>query len=254
MTSDIVQRGAGAIAPAAERDVMDLLARAVEAGASVEALERLVALKERVDRERARRAFFEALAAAQEEMPEVPKARTAQIATRSGVSYSYRYAALEDITRVVRPVLARHGLSYAWDVAQGDGTLIVTCVLRHVDGHEERASFPVPVDSGARMSAAQANGAALTYGRRQSLVAVLGLTTADEDIDGAGDVMESNRITPQQAADLDALIDEVGADRQRFLAWAGVERIEDLPADRYATAVRMLERRRGAIGRGWARP
>src|SRR5690606_22537131 len=144
MATEIVQRGAGAIAPAAERDVMDLLARAVEAGASVEALERLVALKERVDRERARRAFFEALSRAQEEMPEVPKARTAQIATRSGVTYSYRYAALEDITRVIRPVLARHGLSYAWDVAQGDGVLIVTCVLRHVDGHEERASFPVP--------------------------------------------------------------------------------------------------------------
>ena len=244
MTSDIVQHGAGAIAPAAERDVMDLLARAVEAGASVEALERLVALKERVDRERARRAFFEALTRAQDEMPEVPKARTAHIATRSGVSYSYRYAALEDITRVIRPILARHGLSYAWDVAQGDGTLIVTCVLRHVDGHEERASFPVPVDSGARMSAAQANGAALTYGRRQSLVAVLGLTTADEDIDGAGDIPDNNRITPQQAADLDALIDEVGADRQRFLAWAGVERLEDLTPSKYQAAVRMLERRR----------
>src|SRR5690606_10327152 len=235
-------------------EIMGLLARAVEAGASVEALERLVALKERVDAEQARRAYFEALAAAQEEMPEVPKSRTAQIATRSGASYSYRYAALEDITRTIRPILRKHGLSYAWDVTQGENALVVACVLRHVDGHEERASFPVPVDSGARMSAAQANGAALTYGRRQSLVAVLGLTTADEDIDGAGDIPDNNRITPQQAADLDALIDEVGADRQRFLAWAGVERIEDLPADRYATAVRMLERRRGAIGRGWVRP
>jgi len=246
MATGIVQRGAGAIAPAAERDVMDLLARAVEAGASVEALERLVALKERVDRERARRAYFEALAAAQEEMPEIRKSRTAQIATRAGGSYSYRYAALEDITRAIRPVLRRHGLSYSWDVTQGDGALIVTCVLRHVDGHEERASFPVPVDTKAAMSDAQKNGAALTYGRRQSLIAVLGLTTADEDVDGAGGTAApSDRITPQQAADLDALIEEVGADRQKFLQWAGVQRIEDLPAEKYAVAVRMLERKRG---------
>lgn len=245
MATEITRRAEGAVAPVGDGEIMGLLARAVEAGASVEALERLVALKERVDAEQARRAYFEALAAAQEEMPEIPKKRTAQIATRSGGSYSYRYAALEDITRTIRPILRKHGLSYAWDVTQAEGALIVTCVLRHVDGHEERASFPVPIDSGARMSAAQANGAALTYGRRQSLIAVLGLTTADDDVDGADVGAPSDRITRQQAADLDALIDEVGADRQKFLAWAGVERIEDLPADRYATAVRMLERKRG---------
>jgi len=245
MATEIVQRGAGAIAPAAERDVMDLLARAVEAGASVEALERLVSLKERVDRERARRAYFEALSAAQEEMPEIRKSRTAQIATRAGGSYSYRYAALEDITRAIRPVLRRHGLSYSWDVTQGDGALIVTCVLRHVDGHEERASFPVPVDTKAAMSDAQKNGAALTYGRRQSLIAVLGLTTADDDVDGADAGAPSATITPQQAADLDALIDEVGVDRRKVLQWAGVGRLEELPAEKYGVVVRMLERKRG---------
>jgi len=245
MATEITRRAEGAVAPVGDGEIMGLLARAVEAGASVEALERLVALKERVDRENARRAFFEALSRAQDEMPEIPKRHQASIVTKSGAAFSYRYAALEDITRVVRPVLARHGLSYAWDVTQGENALVVTCVLRHVDGHEERASFPVPVDSGARMSAAQANGAALTYGRRQSLIAVLGLTTADDDVDGADVGAPSDRITRQQAADLDALIDEVGADRQKFLAWAGVERIEDLPADRYAIAVRMLERKRG---------
>lgn len=245
MATEIVQRGGGAIAPAGERNVMDLLYHAIESGAPVDALERLVALKERVDRENARRAFFEALSRAQDEIPEIPKRHHASIVTKSGAAFSYRYAALEDITRTIRPILRKHGLSYAWDVTQGENALVVTCVLRHVDGHEERASFPVPVDSGARMSAAQANGAALTYGRRQSLIAVLGLTTADDDVDGADVGAPSDRITRQQAADLDALIDEVGADRQKFLAWAGVERIEDLPADKYATAVRMLERKRG---------
>lgn len=241
---EITRRAEGAVAPVGDGEIMGLLARAVEAGASVEALERLVALKERVDRENARRAFFDALSRAQDEMPEVPKSRTAQIATRSGASYSYRYAALEDITRTIRPVLRRHGLSYAWDVTQGENALVVSCVLRHVDGHEERASFPVPVDSGSRMSAAQANGAALTYGRRQSLIAVLGLTTADGDVDGADVGAPADRITPQQAADLDALIDEVGADQRKFLQWAGVERLEDLTQDKYQAAVRVLERRR----------
>jgi len=243
---EITARNGTAIAPVgAEAEITALLRHALDAGASVEALERLVALKERVDDRAARAAFFEALAAVQEAMPEIPKKRTAKIATRSGGEYSYRYAALEDITRVIRPILRRHGLSYSWDVTQGEGALIVTCVLRHVDGHEERASFPVPVDTKASMSDAQKNGAALTYGRRQSLVAVLGLTTADDDVDGADVGAPSNTITAQQAADLDALIDEVGADRAKFLRWAGVNSVADLPADRYAKAVEMLERKRG---------
>src|SRR5690606_5096862 len=143
------------------------------------------------------------------------------------------------------PILKRHGLSYSWDVVQGEQALIVTCILRHVGGHEERASFPVPIDTSARMSAAQANGAALTYGRRQSLIAVLGLTTADDDVDGADVGAPSATITPQQAADLDALIDEVGVDRRKVLQWAGVGRLEELPAEKYGVVVRMLERKRG---------
>lgn len=244
---EITTHDGTALAPAgADSEITALLRHALDAGASVEALERLVALKERVDDRNARAAFFEALAAVQESMPEIQKKRKATIVTRGGGTYEYRYAALEDITRTIRPVLRQHGLSYSWDVAQSDGALIVTCVLRHVDGHEERASFPVPVDNKAAMSDAQKNGAALTYGRRQSLVAVLGLTTADDDVDGAEVGAPSAAITAEQAADLEDLIEEVGADKQKFLQWAGVDRLIDLPANRYRKAVQALERRRGA--------
>lgn len=244
---EITTRDGTALAPAgADSEITALLRHALDAGASVEALERLVALKERVDDRNARAAFFEALAVVQESMPEIPKKRTAKIATRGGGSYAYRYAALEDITRTIRPVLRQHGLSYSWDVAQSDGALIVTCVLRHVDGHEERASFPVPVDNKAAMSDAQKHGAALTYGRRQSLVAVLGLTTADDDVDGAGVGGAADTITAEQAADLEDLIEATGVDRAKLLRWAGVSSLADLPADRYAQALKLLERKRGA--------
>lgn len=247
MGVEITTRAGAAIAPAAvDGEITALLRHALDAGASVEALERLVALKERVDDRQARASFFDALAAVQEECPAIQKRRTAKITTRAGGSYSYSYAALEDITRTIRPIMRKHGLSYSWDVTQGDGALIVACILRHVEGHEERASFPVPVDSKATMSDAQKNGAALTYGRRQSLVAVLGLTTADDDVDGSDVAGSADAITKDQAADLDALIEEVGADRQKFLRWAGVKNLSDLPASRYGKAVQMLERKRGA--------
>jgi hypothetical protein len=117
----------------------------------------------------------------------------------------------------------------------------VVCVLRHIDGHEERSRFPVPMKTDAAMSDAQKAGAALTYGRRQSLVAVLGLTTADEDTDAPAEVAF---ITDSQAADLEALASEVKADRAAFLKFLGVSSFAAIPAARYREAVASLERKR----------
>jgi len=233
-----------ATVPAPEQS---LVALAIEKGVDVEILERLVALQERVTERNARAAFFEALSKFQEDAPEIRKSKTANIVSkRTGASFSYRYAPLEEISRGIRPMLRKHGLSYHWDIpGLAAGVMQVCCVLRHVEGHEERSTFPVPVDGGDRMSAAQANGAALTYGKRQSLVAVLGLTTADDDNDGAGDAADTAElVTDAQAADLRALMREVKADEPKFLRWLKVASVEELPAARYREAVTALEQKR----------
>lgn len=229
-----------------------LVRLAIEKGVDVEVLERLVALQERVTERNARAAFFEAVAAFQEECPEIAKSKTANIATRGGAGYGYTYAPLEEIARTIRPVLKRHGLSYSFDAALSGEVMQVVCVLRHVEGHEERASFPVPVDTKAAMSGAQKNGAALTYGRRQSLIAVLGLTTADPDTDAPeparrrrGPAPGEATITDQQLADLEVLAAEVGADVARFCAWLGVGALAEIPAAQYERAVQALEAKRG---------
>jgi hypothetical protein len=234
--------GGGLPAPAGE--VSELVSLAIREKVPVEVLERLVALQERVTERNARMAFFEAVAAFQEEVTEIPKSRTAKIATRGGSSYSYTFAPLESITRTIRQPLRNHGLSYSWDTEPGErpDVLDVVCVLRHIDGHEERSRFPVPMKTDAAMSDAQKAGAALTYGRRQSLVAVLGLTTADEDNDAPA--QETAYVTDSQAADLGALADEVGADRDKFLGFLGVESFGEIPAARYKQAVAALERKR----------
>lgn len=226
--------------------VSGLVRLAVERGVDVEILERLVGLQERVTERNARAAFFGAIAQFQDECPPISRSKKAKITTRKGTNYEYTYAPLEEIARTIRPHLQSHGLSYSWTVDGVDRGLIVTCVLRHIDGHEERSSFPVPIDTSAAMSDAQKNGAALTYGRRQSLVAVLGLTTADEDVDGAKqDPQEIQTITEEQAADLSALIEEVEADTSKVLEFAGVGSIGEIAAADYRRITRALEKRRG---------
>lgn len=247
MSTHLTNVSTGAVAPVEEvGGVSGLIRLALEKNVDVEVLERLVALQERVTERNARAAFFEAVAAFQEECPTISKSKTADIVSkRTGSKFSYSYAPLEEVTRTIRPILKRHGLSYSWDVDEGEKSLKVSCVLRHIEGHSERASFPVPVEVSERMSAAQSNGAALTYGRRQSLIAVLGITTADEDKDGEH-TRQGSQITDRQAADLSALIDEVAVDREKFLKWLRVESLEDLNERDYQRAVKALEDRRQA--------
>jgi hypothetical protein len=247
MSTDIVTQEQAPLAVQDEpggENVSGLVRLAIERGVDVEVLERLVALQERVTERNARSAFFEAVAAFQEACPEINKSKDAKIKSkRTGSEFGYSFSPLEEITRTIRPHLRNHGLSYSWDVKRGDGGLDVVCVLRHIDGHEERASFPVPVESDGRMSSAQANGAAMTYGKRQSLTAVLGLTTADVDDDAR---RRESELSDRQAADLDALMDEVGVDRRKFLDWLGVASISEIRASDYPRAVKALERKRGA--------
>lgn len=226
-------------------DPTSLVRYAIEQRVPVEMLERLVALQERVSARNARAAFFAALARVQEEVGPIKKSATAEIATKSGARYSYTYAPLDAIADAVRPVLARHGFSYSWNSEDDGARVRVTCYLRHVEGHTEDATFSAPTESEARMSGAQKHAAALTFGRRMSLVQVLGISTTDEDTDGApGRQQGGERITEGQAADLLSLMNEVGADEGRFLAFMRVAAVEDIRADDYRRAVDALEQKR----------
>src|SRR5262245_6573256 len=115
-----------------------LIAQALSAQAPIETVEKLVALAERVHAVTARQAWHEALAAFQAECPPIPKSRKANIPLRSGGSYSYTYAALQDVLNVVTPHLAKHGLSRRWVGAKTDATSVtIVCLIAHRLGHEE---------------------------------------------------------------------------------------------------------------------
>lgn len=229
--------------PADERGTsLGLLAAAIERGVPVEAIERLVALhREEQDRQAARE-FARCLAEFQATCPPIPKSSKADIVTKSGSKFSYRYAELDQIAETVRPHLHRLGFSYSWDSSVESGTVTASCTLRHSNGHKEQAKFSAPMDAADRMSGPQKAAAALTYAKRQSLLQALGITTAEPD-DDAMDRSEET-ITEEQHANLVALMEEVEADRPRFLAYLGLEDLRSLGARRYGAAVAALEQKR----------
>lgn len=121
------------------------------------------------------------LVAALGELADVKRGASANIPTKSGGSYSYKYATLPDILQAVRPVLAKHNLAVLQNATQtADGSVAIWTMLVHSSGqHLVFEALPMPMGA-----IAQETGSAITYGRRYQLLAVLGLA-ADDDDDGA---------------------------------------------------------------------
>lgn len=218
-----------------------LLQRALDRNVPVEAMEKLVSLHERVSDRQARAEFFEARAKFQAECPPIPRSASVDYVTKNGGVVKYSYADLDAIVRVVKPILHRHGFAYTWDFEEQAGKLICQFRLTHIGGHSEVSKYTNPISQSEKMSPSQNVGSCATVARRQSMVSGLGLTDTDDDPDGA-DVCET--ITDKQEADLVSLIQEVGADGGKFLAWLKVAKLADLPASRYAGAVQALEAKR----------
>lgn len=122
-----------------------------------------------------------ALIAAQKEMPQLHRDAKADVQTKGGGSFSYAYLTLESLLAATIPVLNRHGLALVQMPCQDEGRLALRTEIRHESGDAISTTFPLAVPGDAP---AQAVGSAITYARRYSLMAMLGLS-ADEDDDGA---------------------------------------------------------------------
>lgn len=253
MTTEIVRKPDAPLAPVNPANVGEILRLAVEKGASIEQMKGILDLQERIERRAAEADFRTAFARFQGECPPVKHDQVVDFVTKAGRRTSYSHASLGQIARTINPILGRYGLSYSWESTNVEGMMVVTCLVSHVSGHNVSAKFGLPAKGGTdSMSEAQQYASTLTYAKRQSLVQALGLTTADSDADGAdmaqivnaaeGD--NTNRVTEAQAANLRALAEEVGADRERFLKFFGIASLADMPAARLAEAVKMLEGKR----------
>jgi len=114
-----------------------------------------------------------AFVAAQAEFPAVPKE------TRGQVGNAVRmYADLATVIETLQPVLAKHGLGYVqFPATSGPGHVAVGTRLIHKSGQWMEDEVAMPVGNGG----AQGVGSGITYARRYSLLAVLGVATEDDD-------------------------------------------------------------------------
>jgi hypothetical protein len=208
----------------------------------------------------------EALAKAQAEMPTVPE-------SGHNPHFDSYYPILSDIFAAIRQPLANHGLSVIHTIEQTSGTMFVVARLIHSSG--EWIQSRCPIQMGGRQQGMQALGSAISYARRYTLTALVGVASASEDDDaslatgttvgaahenstqsqpprpsanqgqpqdqGPKSQGQKDGLTPQQTMAIESLLDETGSDRGKFLQYMGAESIMAIPQSKYDVAIQALE-------------
>lgn len=154
--------------------------------------------------------------------------------------FKSKFADLASIVEAIREPLSKNGLAYSQFPCGSSG---LTTILMHSSGEWiEETHIMAPVDQKP-----QSVGSALTYNRRYSLGAVLGIAT-EEDDDGkqaskgklkADDAQFANLMKVLEKSDAKALkefmdkmqkSDKYSAEQKELFAEAAVSRLADLKA------------------------
>lgn len=220
--------------------MLAMIQHVVENGGDVEKLRELLTLKREFDADMARKAFHEAFAACQAEIPAV-------LRNKDNKQTQSRYADLAAIEAVAAPVIARHGLAVRFfpvksDMAEHYG---VDCIVSHRQGHSESYHADVPADGAglkgnANKTATHAFGSTMSYGRRYLLCMIFNIATTDDD-DGNAAAKGSANISEAQYVELQGLIDTAGIAESVVLTAEKVAALHFLPERRYASVRAKLE-------------
>ena len=218
----------------------ELLRLAVEQNADLEKLEKLMDLQERYEAGQARRAYFAAFADLQAAIPEIIKTREVH---RANGDLLYKFASLDQIVAVVRPVAKEHGFTHRFNFAPAESSAItVTCIVTHRAGHSETTTVTVPPTTGNNTNAAQNAGIMQQYGMRYAYCGAFGIATANEDADGItpGDVATVNAA---ELATLKGLCKKAGkAHTAALLKWAKADDLAGVEKRFFAAACKTLNK------------
>lgn len=159
-----------------------LLELAISKDVDIEKLERLMDLRERYQKDEARKAFYRAMADFQKECPVIHKNKMTDFNTSKG-RVSYAYATLDQIRAEIQEPLHKFGLSYRWEQKEEGSIITITCIVTHEEGHAEKTTMSAEADGSGTKNSIQAKGSTYTYLQRYSLIGALGISTAQDDVD-----------------------------------------------------------------------
>ena len=135
--------------------------------------------------------LYKAIAGFQQEVPILHKSNKASFKSKkTGYETSYSFIGIDSIIEQINPIMKKHNLGFAQPL-EGNG--IKTIVFHTESGDSIESFVEIPDSELMGQNKFQSIGSAITYFRRYSLSAMLGLIT-DVDLDACGDQKTSNGI------------------------------------------------------------
>lgn len=222
--------GAAGQLPARQPSVIEA---AIKAGASASELREILALQRDLDNHKldlmreqrrmaeedraraAKAAFMRDLAGFRGENIVIPKSKFVD----RGRAGSFMQAEYGTAAAMLSPALSKHGFSFRHDMQFGskrwmtEGVendvpwVYVVCHLEHREGHTETLALDGPPGDLSANTPVQNMQATASYLKRQSLLAITGTATADEDNEADMPRARRRQDTPEAQAADDSLID-----------------------------------------------
>jgi hypothetical protein len=177
-----------------------VLAQAIQSGATIEQMERLMALAERMraqqieeEKRQAEKAFRADFARFKALNIVVPKTKQVTQRSKSGdAGPTYKQTEFDVVASLLQPALASCNFGYRFDVQfhrGGEADLPwceVTCKLEHSAGHVETLKLGGPPDDSGTKNPLQEMQSSATFLMRHALLAITGTAQAGNDNDGRG--------------------------------------------------------------------
>lgn len=224
----------------AENSPSDLINLAIDKGADLEKLEKLLTLKERYDANEAKKVFTTSFSLAQANIASVVK-------TKVNPQTHSKYADLADIIDAAKPSYTREGFSvifYEAETTKAEHIRICADVL-HKSGHKEMYYYDVPLDGvgikgNANMTKIHAKASSTSYGRRYLMCMIWNIPTDDDDGNKASKA-NVECISDKEAHQIVDLIAITGSDLVKFLDYMNIESVEKMPKKDYDKAIVSFE-------------
>lgn len=162
-------------------------------------------------------------------------------------AFKSKYADLSAVWEAFQAVGPRHGISIMQMPGLYDPvakTMTMHQIVMHSSGQSVRSELSVPLSK----PDAQGYGSAVTYARRYSLAAAVGICPEDDDGNAASrpadrQVERVATINDAQRVELIGLADAAGADMKAFCTYFRIDALPELPANQIDRARAMLQKK-----------
>ncbi len=228
--------------PSTQSSLMQIIGQAVMSkDIDVEKMRALFELQKDILAEDHRISFKAAMARLQEKLPQIAK---------YGKGKNSKFAKLEDIDTIIKPMIAEEGFAIDFDELSSTATTMTfIATLSHREGHSETKRLTVPIDAAAKnrdgnsiRPAIQDTGSTVSYARRYLIKMLFNIVEVGEDTDGE----KKKFIDEEQIKNIETMIQDSGCNRAVFFDMiAGVQKLEDIPADQYRRIINALQTKAG---------